>query len=836
MRVRILNLFCFTLTIILFLSATGNVRADVFGRLHFAVVDRATRKPIAKAKITLEDSAGIHPNIVLYTEADGTASSPPLETRTWIISVEVEGYEPDFKQVSIAASTSTEEAFSLEPVKENVVRITEKRKLIQPTVTVSSTTITRQDLTVFPLTAENPQSLQQLLIGHPGFVQDSVNQAHPRGEHSATTIFINGFELPDVLQGRAGQIISPEEIQSVDLITGAFAPEYGGETSAILNMDLRSGPATPFYDFDTQGGSYDTFYGSITGGGQLGAALGPPDNEGNVPRNIGYFFNFSARGTQDGVEAPQPDNVTAHNGELSQIYFGHFAFTLDPNDRLDLFLNSAPASLEIANRTGLPSSYAADGQGWGFGGHLSQAQAEAEGIGTQEQDGQNINQADLNEMSVLTWRHNFSDNVENMLGLGYIHSISNITNENPFVNIDDLPADNSIEYNPTILRNATHLEGQDSLTYYAGNHTLKAGILDDEQSGREFYNVIPASQLALDALAANDPTLAPMGAETAATDDLGYHVYAMAPGAGVPSLDVVKSGFYRAAYAQDSWNVTKQISINYGLRLDWYDQQQNLGQPPVDQADLSPRINTSYQVTPDSILRLSFDRLFIEPPLTQGAIVGQSIVPETLNQYESSYEYQVRSNQKMKLDWYYKDIRNQIDTGLLIPDTQIGAQTSVNFTTGSVRGVEYSYEFLPPQKTGLYEEFFYTWSIAKPSGFQNNGIPAPEFNDHDQRNTVGIDTAYQFANDTSAGVTWYYGSGTTSSEVTTPLGVVVAPRVPHTQIDFDYVGPKLSKNVGWGINVYNVLNSRKLIDWESGYDGTRFQQPRLIMLDLNGHF
>jgi outer membrane receptor protein involved in Fe transport len=812
------------------------VYADIFGKLHFVVINKATGQPISLAKITLEDSAGIHPNIVLYTNNDGVIDTPPLDARTWIISVEANGFEPDFKEVTVVASTTTNVIFSLETIKETVFKIKARRKLIETTVTQSSTSISRQDIQLFPATALNPQSLQQLLVGQPGMVQDSVNQVHPRGEHSATTIFINGFELPDVLQGRVGQLISPQAVQNLNLITGAFAPEYGGETAAILDMTLRSGPSQAFGETDVSGGSFNTYYGEITSGGQFGTALGPPDEQGNVTRAISYFFDASARNTQNMLEPPQPDNQTAHNAGLSQIYFGHMSFYLDSQDRLDLILNSAPAFAQIANRTGLPSFYAPFGQGWGFGGHLSQAQAETQGIGTQQQDGQNIFQKDLNGIGVITWRHDFNDNLQNMLGLGYIDSESNINNENPTVNLLSLPADNSIEYNPTILRRAYHYGLQDSITYYVGNHTFKAGLLDDEQTGRESYNLIPASQLALDALAFNDPLLAPLGTETSTLDAIGNPVYILAAGAAAPTLNVNKAGFYRAGYIQDTWNATHNISINYGFRFDWYKQAQNLGQPPVSLATLSPRINTSFGITPDSVLRLSFDRLFIEPPLTQGAIVGQSIVPETLSQYEASYEYQLSSNQKVKLDWYYKDIRNQIDTGLLIPDTQIGVYTSVNFQFGAVHGLEFSYEFLPSGKTGPQGDVFYTYQVDAPSGIQNTGAPVPEFNDHDERDTVGADFAYVWPNGSSFGITYYYGSGTFSSEVTSFNGLITLPRVPHAQVDLSYKGPNITKNIGWEIDVYNLLNSRKLIDWESGFDGTRFQQGRFILGELTAHF
>jgi len=44
----------------------------------------------------------------------------------------------------------------------------------------------------------------------------------------------------------------------------------------------------------------------------------------------------------------------------------------------------------------------------------------------------------------------------------------------------------------------------------------------------------------------------------------------------------------------------------------------------------------------------------------------------------------------VKLAYYAKNIKNQIDTGLLIPSTQIGVFTSVNLQRGHVIGTELS--------------------------------------------------------------------------------------------------------------------------------------------------
>src|SRR5437660_12659370 len=101
-------------------------------------------------------------------------------------------------------------------------------------------------------------------------------------------------------------------------------------------------------------------------------------------------------------------------------------------------------------------------------------------------------------------------------------------------------------------------------------------------------------------------------------------------------------------------------------------------------------------------------------------------------------ELQIGPGQTIDLAYYVKQMRNQVDTGLLIPGSQIGLYSAVNFQIGAVHGIEFAYQITPRHNVGWDAAIDYTYSIAAPNGFDNTGAPAPDFNDHDQRNTVGI--------------------------------------------------------------------------------------------------
>lgn len=848
------------------LAGTSAAFADVFGRLQFSVKNADDETPVAGAKITLHDTAGVHADMSLLTDKDGAALSQPLEIRLWNVAVSADLFQSDTRQVQVSADTSTPVEVLLEPLKEKVIKITGQKQLVASTQTSDAMHRDQSFVQTYPLNVANPLSLPSLEIQNPGFVGDSVNQVHPRGEHCGTTISIDGFDLPGANQGRVGQVITPSDVQSADILTGSYAPEYGGETAAILNLNLRSGSIKPTEDISLGGGMYSeiasgggilnnflkpdgsnsTFDVDLSG--QLGPRIDSSSDSENSARKFGYFIDLDGRRTDMATEAPQPDQQTAHNAGSDENFFGKFDFTPETHDKFSLTLNDDPAYSQIANRTGLPNNFASVGQGYGFGGELSAAQAAAEGIGTQQADGQDIDQRDLNQFAVLNWQHTVNPTTTSNVSVGFTKSDLNLTNNNPAINLSAgvLPQDNSIEYNPTLTRDSEHVQAQGSLTSTAGTHTFKFGGLFDNQSGNESYQFIPGSQYALDALATLDPALAPAGSfalnpnGSKQTDTYGNYIFNLNGANEVaPTLNVSRSGYYGAAYAQDTWDVTRKFTANYGLRFDTYYQnetqvenQANIGNSIVNLPELSPRVNLAYKVATNTVFRTSYDKLFTEPPLAQGAILGQPILPQISDQYEVSLERQVTPRQVAKLSYYIKTDKNQIDVGLLIPNTQIGAYTAVNFNEGHVKGLEFSYNFLPERDNHGWSSFFnYTNSIAKPTGLDNTGAPVPDYNDHDQLNTVTAGTAYAWRSGLTAAADVYYGSGTTSSIIFDGV------RTSNTQLNCSLsTAPTLFGHVGFALSVENLLDSRQALNFESGFSGTRFQQGRCIMLSALAHY
>ena len=741
-------------------------------------------------------------------------------------------YSPDSSKVvfvPIDSSVLVSQTSQERPIKEITIRVTATRIVAKQAVREGqSTVIDKQQIKTF--TSAGNTDIKNLTKDQKGVASDSAGQQHVRGEHSDTTYVVDNVPLPDTLSGRQGSIVVPATIESLEMITGAFAPEFGGQTAAVLNIATIPSAKTASNSFNLQSGSYKALNSDLTSIGPLGS-------------KASYVFDFAQTATSNAIEPQQPNYQDAHNGSNSQSYFGKFKFNLSSFDDLTLTMSNNPDALQIGNRAGLPASFASAGQGYGFLGLrnadgteviTNSANQGLLGSGTmklasQQADGMDINQHEVSEFATLQYHRKLSETDSTQFALTALHSGQTVDNNNTHFDATTLltqHVDYSVEYDPEATRNIHHFQGEGSYSTTRGSHKIKVGFLLDAQSGSESYNIQAQSQLALDELHAVAPNLCPAGKLSGALDVNGNPVF-IATSNVYPTLSVQRVGGYKTGYLQDTWQVSKRLTANYGVRLDSYNQNQDLGQGSVSAVEYSPRINFSYKASVHDDLRWSYDRLFNTPPLAQGAIVGQPIQPETLNQYDVSWEHRMGHGQSLSLGYYYKDIKNQVDVGLLIPGSEIGLYSGVNFQQGAVHGTEFSYNLAPASGAGWDAYLNASYSAAMPNGRDNTGALVPNYNDHDQRTSIGTGLAYAWKSGASAAATFDYGSGLASS--------VILPnpsRTSRTQTDLHLnTGDHLfGGKGGLGLDVTNLFDSRNVINFQSGFSGTRFQLGRTILV------
>ena len=163
-----------------------------------------------------------------------------------------------------------------------------------------------------------------------------------------------------------------------------------------------------------------------------------------------------------------------------------------------------------------------------------------------------------------------------------------------------------------------------------------------------------------------------------------------------------------------------------------------------------------------------------------------------------------------------------------------------------MHGAEFSYNLVPRNNIGLSSYVSYAYAIAKPNGLDNTGGKAPTFNDHDQLNTISAGLAYTLKSGANLGLNLYHGSGVASSPIVSASPNSTATlfngqRQPRTELNLSLsTSPRLFGGAGGRggltLAVENLLDDRTVINFNSGFSGTRFQQGRRILVSLSGNF
>src|SRR5207244_12749696 len=100
----------------------------------------------------------------------------------------------------------------------------------------------------------------------PGVVSDSNGFFHPLGDHAQTSFQIDGQPINDQQSKVFSTQIPLNAIQSMELVSGAPAAEFGEKTSLVVNTTTRSGLGLtkPTGAFVTHYGSFGTAEGEAS--------------------------------------------------------------------------------------------------------------------------------------------------------------------------------------------------------------------------------------------------------------------------------------------------------------------------------------------------------------------------------------------------------------------------------------------------------------------------------------------------------------------------------------------------------------------------------------------
>ncbi len=757
------------------------------GELVVKVTRASDDQPVSGATVRVMNRGKTKTLFTVETNSEGEAriSGVPVGEHFVTVHKPSEGQDGALLTVT-SGENNLFEAFLDSDTTADLLEIRDSRLLVNGTDPNAGSTTRRDQDFIGRLTDRN--SLPSLLATVPGTATNSLGQVHVRGEHRALSLALDGVDLPQATAGSTTQPLDPAFVEGADIALGSFDASRGGQTGAVVNAKTPEEGDKPFVEFTAKLGD--------RGQSELLLKSGGSNDDGSLS-----YFVGARRSTSDlYLEAPTPvQQELGNNGELLS-----FLFRLSgkgERNRYGLTLSHQNADFGIPQT---PENYAA---------------------------GVRQSQQDSNTLALVSWNHELTKKDEILFALALQRNEQRVRNNGVFTPYfavpsalqpdlaeEGLPLDPERPGSPYLpLTDLSIFQIKPSVDYthrFSENHRLKAGATAN------FIN----SEQRLDI---TDP-----GGGGGLPDPLG---------SGTPlafNSFLSRKAFSGGVYVDHTVPLNDALILNYGLRAETFDNGAG-----VQTGQLSPRLNLSYALSDEQAVRLSYNRLFQPPPIELDVSGQTEVLPQRSHMYELSYENQFAPNLVGKVGLVYKDFRDQVDIGLLIPNSNIPVFAPVNFARAEYKGLEAS--LTSTNSDGWNGFLAMTLSEARPLEGSLFSGPPPEYNDHDQRFQATAGVSYTWKNGLSTGVDVLYASG--FPQVGLPLynSVGIAPFGYHgeridrfiTNVNLEY-RPKAQDGgtLGAGLQVFNLFDDRSLVNLFSEFSGSRYVTGRRFLFNLNARF
>jgi outer membrane receptor protein involved in Fe transport len=305
-------------------------------RISGTVTDKKSGSPIAMATAKLESQPD-GSSQTKTSDAEGRFSFAGISPGTYILSISVENYYGDRISLKLSPRSSQEVDFELNPrvaVREEVT-VTARPKLLDETEAATVTTLDRNQILTLP--AARRAQLTDIIAP---FVASAVgshdNLVHLRGNELSLNTFINGVSFFDNPHQLFTPGLSPDVIQSVNVITGGFPAEFGNRFGGILDLVTRSG-----FDADN--------HGSLTVGAGNFLRNNVAFDFGGHTSKLGYFAYAQAFESLRFLNTPQPERF--HDFGKGGRSLVQFDYKPRASDLFKLLLTADGTNFELPNTT-----------------------------------------------------------------------------------------------------------------------------------------------------------------------------------------------------------------------------------------------------------------------------------------------------------------------------------------------------------------------------------------------------------------------------------------------------------------------------------------------------
>jgi hypothetical protein len=269
------------------------------------------------------------------TDAMGKYVFRNLPPNPYHIEIMAQGFQTLERDVDVrsAVPIQVDVALALAGATEKVQVVGHAEDLLERDPT-AHTDIDQSLISKLPL--ESGSGLNQVItLASPGVVADSNGFFHPIGDHAQTQFSIDNQPITDQQSRVYSNQISPDAVQSMEVITGVAPAEYGDKSSLIVHIVTKSG-----LDQAKPVGSVSFGYGSFK-------SPTVDANIGGGSHTVGNFLSFSGLRTDRYLDPPE---LTAlHDTGNSASFFDRLDAKTGDLGTFHLNVQAARSSFDVPN-------------------------------------------------------------------------------------------------------------------------------------------------------------------------------------------------------------------------------------------------------------------------------------------------------------------------------------------------------------------------------------------------------------------------------------------------------------------------------------------------------
>ena len=272
------------------------------------VIAAADGSALPGATVMLQAGAGRGPR-ESTTDSAGRFTFAQVAPDQYVVSVAIDGFEPRRIVLTVEPREVRVLSLALDIARLHVeVGVTAEGRALPATHSPSSTVLTSERIEALPVFARSGLP-DAIVTSSPGMIRGHDDFVHVRGEEIALNPIIDGVAFWENPHAMFSAGVSPDIIETANVMTGAFPAEYGNRFGGVVDVSTKSGLRMRGHGSATLSiGDDGRRHAAAAAGGRRGA--------------FGYFLS-GASFASDRFLSP-PDRRAIHDAGRARHAFGRF--------------------------------------------------------------------------------------------------------------------------------------------------------------------------------------------------------------------------------------------------------------------------------------------------------------------------------------------------------------------------------------------------------------------------------------------------------------------------------------------------------------------------------